>query len=149
MGAWGVKDLNGPLCSFIKLYDRELECYLTQGKKQKFKPPDGFTGVFDPSNGDMIPLFREADGFWYMYLAMFMDMRAWSVAQRASSSAKNTSSLSIISLLAAPHADSNLGCSVSASTSRRSEACLLCSDLSQTVKIRSKKKHAWRGRGGQ
>ena len=61
------KDLNKPLCSFTKIYDRGLECYLTQGKKQKFKPPDGFTGIFDPSNGDMIPLFREADGFWYVY----------------------------------------------------------------------------------
>ena len=61
------KDLNKPLCSFTKLYDRGLECYLTQGKKQKFKPPDGFTGIFDPNNGDMIPLFRGADGFWYMY----------------------------------------------------------------------------------
>ena len=42
------KDLNKLLlvCSFTKLYDRGLECYLTQGKKQKFKPPDGFTGIF-------------------------------------------------------------------------------------------------------
>ena len=61
------KDLNKPLCSFSKLYDRGLECYLTQGKKQKFKPPDGFSGIFDPSNGDMVPLYREPDGFWYMY----------------------------------------------------------------------------------
>ena len=38
------KDLNKPLCSFSKLYDRGLECYLTQGKKQKFKPPNGFIG---------------------------------------------------------------------------------------------------------
>ncbi len=45
------KDLNKPLCSFSRLYDRGLECYLTQGKKQKFKSPDGFTWIFDPSNG--------------------------------------------------------------------------------------------------
>ena len=29
--------------------------------------PVGFTGIFDPSNGDMVPLYRESDGFWYMY----------------------------------------------------------------------------------
>ena len=34
---------------------------------QKFKPPEGFTGLFDPSNGDKIPLFREKDGLWYIY----------------------------------------------------------------------------------
>ena len=28
---------------------------------------DGFSGIFDPSNGDMVPLYREPDGFWYMY----------------------------------------------------------------------------------
>ena len=61
------KNLNKPLCSMSKLFDRGYESYLSQGKIRKFKPPENFTGIFNPSNGDCIPLFRERDKLWYIY----------------------------------------------------------------------------------
>ena len=48
------KNLNKPLCSMSKLFDRGYESYLSQGKIRKFKPPENFTGIFNPSNGDCI-----------------------------------------------------------------------------------------------
>lgn len=61
------KGLNKPLCSMSKLFDRGYEGHLSHGVSQKFKAPEGFTGLFNPSNGEKIPLFREADGLWYVY----------------------------------------------------------------------------------
>ena len=40
------KNLNKPLCSMSKLFDRGYESYLSQGKIRKFKPPENFTGIF-------------------------------------------------------------------------------------------------------
>eukprot|EP01048_Picozoa_sp_COSAG05_P000093 COSAG05_NODE_2_length_63105_cov_159.292956_36_plen_136_part_00 len=61
------KGLNKPLCSMSKLFDRGYESHLSQGVNQKFKVPEGFSGLFNPSNGERIPLFREKDGLWYVY----------------------------------------------------------------------------------
>ena len=50
-----------------KLFDRGYESYLSQGKIRKFKPPENFTGIFNPSNGDCIPLFMKSKGYGAIY----------------------------------------------------------------------------------
>ena len=60
--------LNTSLCGFTKMYeDQGYDLHIVHANKPKFTAPPGFTGAFHPQTGAMVPMFKEKDGFWYLY----------------------------------------------------------------------------------
>ena len=60
--------LNTSLCGFTKMYeDQGYDLHIVHTNKPKFTAPPGFTGAFHPQTGAMVPMFKEKDGFWYLY----------------------------------------------------------------------------------
>ena len=47
--------------------DQGYDLHIVHANKPKFTAPPGFTGAFHPQTGAMVPMFKEKDGFWYLY----------------------------------------------------------------------------------
>ena len=68
-----MPNVNKTLCSGTKLYDNGFDLHFVHPGKPMHQVPEGFTGAFNPKTGASIPVFKEGNGFWYIYYVMAHD----------------------------------------------------------------------------